>query len=63
MPTTTKSPPTPRRPWQPATGADSVQRQTHAAEHIADCLDRIEQHLAAIAAGVEKLTKAAGSKT
>jgi hypothetical protein len=38
-----------------------VQRQTHAAEHIADCLDRIEQHLAAIAAGVEKLAKAAGT--
>jgi hypothetical protein len=32
-------------------------------EHIADSLDRIEQHLAASAAGVEKLAKAAGTKT
>jgi hypothetical protein len=60
---TTSSPQPPRRPWQPATGEGGGARQTHAAEHIADCLDRIEQHLATIAAAVDKLAKVAGTKT
>jgi hypothetical protein len=59
---TTSSPQPPRKPWQPATSEGGKDRQTHAVEHIADSLDRIEQHLAAIAAGVEKLAKAAGTK-
>jgi hypothetical protein len=41
--------PSPRKPWSPAQGVSAADRQAHAAEHVAMCLDRIDQNLQRIA--------------
>jgi hypothetical protein len=59
---TTSSPQPPRRQWKPVTGEASPGRQAHAAEHAADCLDRIEQHLATIATSLTTIARVLARK-